>query len=182
MWAIPSAAILILAGLEVRSRGSDLSSSLSVADYRAQAEADGSIAPEFVLPLLDGNDPVSLSSLRGSVVVLNVWASWCTPCREEAPDLEAAWKAYRDRGVAFLGVNERDNKAAAQSFVREVGITYPSVFDPDGRIAFLYGFVGLPTTYVIDAEGRIVYRFTGYLQGSILRDSLDEVLLDRNPL
>jgi cytochrome c biogenesis protein CcmG/thiol:disulfide interchange protein DsbE len=119
---------------------------------------------------------LSLSSLRGNVVVVNFWASWCGPCREEAPDLEATSRAYRSRGVRFLGVDERDDEAAALAFVREFDITYPSVFDPSGALADDYALLGLPTTVVVDRNGQIVYRFTGYLDAPVLRSALDDVL------
>ena len=169
-------AILVLAAFQLRSNSRAASGSFSVVDRRAQAEADGSQAPDFELPLLDGAGELTLSSLRGSIVVLNFWASWCVPCREEAPDLQAAWIDYQDRGVRFVGVDERDDRAAALAFVDEFGITYPSVFDPAGSLADDFAFLGLPSTFVIDAEGKIRYRFTGFIDGPLLRSALDAVI------
>jgi cytochrome c biogenesis protein CcmG/thiol:disulfide interchange protein DsbE len=174
--------IVVLAAVELRTNSRTAGGSFSVANRRAQAEADGSQAPDFELPLLsgdvDGDDvgTLRLSSLRGSIVVLNFWASWCGPCREEAPDLQAAWVDYQDRGVRFVGVDERDDRAAALAFVEEFGITYPSVFDPAGSLADDYAFLGLPSTFVIDAVGNIAYRFTGFLDGPTLRGTLDTVI------
>lgn len=169
-------AIVVLAAFQLRTGSMATPGSFSVADRRAQAEADGSQAPDFDLPLLDGDGELKLSSLRGSIVVLNFWASWCGPCREEAPDLQAAWIDYQDRGVRFVGVDERDDRAAALAFVDEFGITYPSVFDPAGSLADDFAFLGLPSTFVIDAEGNIVYRFTGFIDGPTLRSALDAVI------
>ncbi|MFN8233179.1 MAG: TlpA disulfide reductase family protein [Actinomycetota bacterium] len=168
--------IVVLAVSELRSRSTSAVGSFSIADRRAEAEVERMPAPDFELPLLDDSGSLRLSSLRGSIVVLNFWASWCGPCREEAPDLQATWAAYRDRGVRFVGVDERDDQAAALAFVGEFGITYPSVFDRSGSLADDYAFIGLPSTYVIDADGSIVYRFTGYLDGPTLRSTLDAVL------
>lgn len=150
--------------------------SIGVADYRATAVRQSRPAPGFALADLDGGGTISLGEFRGKIVVLNVWASWCLPCRDEAPDLQAAWETYRGRGVQFLGANYRDDRAAAGSFIEEFEITYPSVYDPSGQLASDYGFVGVPTTYVIDRSGRIRFQFTGYLSGPILRDALDELL------
>lgn len=150
--------------------------SISVADYRAKPIRDSRPAPDFTMPDLDSGEPISLTAFRGKVVVLNVWASWCLPCREEAPALQAAWEAYRNRGVQILGSNYQDDRDAALGFVREFGITYPSVFDPSGRLAVDYAYVGLPSTFVIDRAGRIRFQFTGYMTGQTLRRVLDEVL------
>jgi len=175
-WGVPALVVLALAGFVLRQPGSQEAASFSAADFRAKSEVERFPAPDFELPLLDGSGSLSLSALRGHVVVLNFWASWCRPCREEAPDLQATWDAYRDRGVRFLGVVERDAESAARAFVDEFGITYPSVFDPSGQLADDYGFLGLPTTYIVDPEGQVVYRFTGYLDGPALRGALEDVL------
>ncbi len=174
-WVVPIAVIVVLAGLELRDRGQG-QGALSVANYRARAEVVDTPAPDFELPLLGEDGSLRLSDLRGDVVILNFWASWCSPCRIEAPDLQAVWQDYRERGVQFVGVDELDDKFAAQGFVREFAITYPSVFDPSGSLADDYGFIGLPATYVIDRRGDIVYRFQGFVDGPTLRSSLDEVL------
>lgn len=174
-WLVPILVIVILAGLELRGRGQG-QGALSVADYQARAEVVDTPAPDFELSLLGEDGSLRLSDLRGDVVVLNFWASWCSPCRIEAPDLEAAWQDYRDRGVQFVGVDELDDKFAAGGFVREFAITYPSVFDPSGSLADDYAFIGLPATFVIDRQGNVVYRFQGFIDGPTLRSSLDEVL------
>ena len=168
--------VVVLAVQEIRSRGTGGVSGLTIANYRAVAQADDRPAPDFRLPALDGSGEIAMSDFRGDVVVLNFWATWCGPCRREAPGLQSTWDAYRDGGVRFLGVNYRDDRAAAREYEREFGITYPSVFDPAGELAFSYELVGLPTTFIIDRDGRIVYRFVGYIDAAILQDALDDVL------
>ena len=108
--------------------------------------------------------------------MLNIWRSWCPPCREEAPQLEEVWTQYRFRGVQFIGVDHQDSRGAGIAFVRKFGITYSSAFDPGGTVAARYGAVGIPTTFVIDRRGRIVYRFLGKTRASILAPVLDLIL------
>lgn len=123
--------------------------------------ADRPKAPELVGTTLDG-DKVSLSDYAGKVVVLNVWASWCGPCREEAPTLQAVSKETADDGVAFLGINSRDDKAAAQAFVRRFDLTYPSLVDEDGQLLLAFHDTlppsSFPSTLVIDRDGRVAAR------------------------
>jgi peroxiredoxin len=119
-------------------------------------------APEVSGELLDGTH-FDVASHKGEVVVLNFWASWCAPCRDEAPELEAAYQATRAGGVTFIGVDGRDTKDAARQFVEGHGLTYPSLFDPAGKVAMSFTKVPpsvLPSTLVLDREGRIaaVYR------------------------
>ncbi len=135
-------------------------------------------APDFELPVLGHKgSTIALSSLKGQVIVLNFWASWCHPCRDEAPGLRSAWERSRGQhGVLFLGVNEMDDETGAQAFQREFQVTYPSVSDPSASLADDYGFFGLPVTYVIDAQGVMRYRFIGPVTESALVDAVRSVL------
>ena len=161
--------------LQLQQSGGTRGSDITTANYQAHAIRGHRPAPDFEMPGLTGGGSISLEEFRGRVVVLNFWASWCGPCRLEAPDLQATWEAYRDRGVQFLGVNYRDNEAAARAFIDEFGITYPSVYDPAGKLAFDYRLFGVPTTFIIDGQGQIRFQFTGYLNGHVLRGALDDV-------
>jgi cytochrome c biogenesis protein CcmG/thiol:disulfide interchange protein DsbE len=110
--------------------------------------------PEFVLPLLRGEGTLSSATLKGSPVVINFWASWCLPCREEAPLLERVWRAHRDDGLVVIGVNARDTAADARSFVREFDITYPVVVDEDLELMHeMSDIEGWPQTFFVKRNG-----------------------------
>ena len=171
-----AAVVATLAVMELRTRGTSSIGGFTVANYRARAEVENTPAPEFELPSLDGGTPIALSSFRGHVVVLNFWASWCAPCRLEAPGLRRVSEGYRDRGVRFLGVDYRDDDAAGRAFVDEFRLRHPSVTDPSGSLAYDYELIGFPTTFIIDPAGTIRYRFVGYLDEDVLQKALNDVL------
>ncbi|HVL65231.1 MAG TPA: redoxin domain-containing protein [Actinomycetota bacterium] len=122
---------------------------LSIGLRPADRNAAGDPAPEFVLEHLDGSGMLSSAELRGKPVVLNLWASWCIPCREEAPALQAMWEKYKDR-VVILGVNVRDREDAARRFADEFDLTYPLVRAEGRSLERALGAFGLPETYFID--------------------------------
>jgi len=111
----------------------------------------GPLAERLRGPLADGR--LSLAELRGSPVVVNSWASWCEPCRREAPLLEDSWRAARTDGVVFVGLNMQDARSAARGFLREFEVSYPNVREPDDATARTWGLTGLPETYL--REGRL---------------------------
>lgn len=123
-------------------------------------------APQFALPRLDGEGALDLASLRGKVVVINFWASWCIPCREEAKALEATWQRYKDWGVVVLGVNVQDLVPEAQRFLKETRTTFPVIRDKDNTIYRAYGLTGVPETFFVDRQGRIVRKFPGAVTDS----------------
>lgn len=133
----------------------------------------GRPAPPFTVPRFDGGQ-VSLADLRGKVVFLNFWASWCPPCRAEARMLEASWREHRIRDVVFLGVNMQDREDAARAFLREFGITYPNGLDAGSRVAIAYGVWGIPETFILDPRGRITYKHVGALDPATIHAKLEE--------
>jgi cytochrome c biogenesis protein CcmG/thiol:disulfide interchange protein DsbE len=113
-------------------------------------------APHFDLSRLDRAGRLSLASLRGKVVVLNFWASWCDPCKSEAPRLEAAWRNFRRDGVVVVGVDAQDFSGDARNFIRRFELTYPNVHDGPGDVLPKYGVTGFPETYFVARDGRLV--------------------------
>jgi cytochrome c biogenesis protein CcmG/thiol:disulfide interchange protein DsbE len=135
----------------------------------------GERAPDFTLALLDGSQ-IALSDLRGQVVVLNFWASWCVSCRREAPALQQAWDTYRDSGIRFIGVTYQDAGGASRAFLSQYGISYPNGADPRGHISTSYGVTGVPETFIIDRSGTVVWVQIGEVDSSTLAQRLDALL------
>ena len=146
-------------------------------------------APAFTLALLDpgqrlgglaapmrragGDGRLGIGELRGTPLVLNFWASWCEPCRDEAPVLERAWRRQaRPAGVLVLGLSMLDSDNEARGFVREFGITYPNVHDGTNGVARRYGVPALPETFFITAEGQVVGHVIGVISATQLRDGI----------
>lgn len=133
-------------------------------------------APPFALRTLDGSEVVRLADLRGHVVVVNFWASWCGPCRGEAPVLQAAWERYRDRGVVVIGISFEDTPAAGLKFARQYGKTYPLLADPGSRTAIDYGVFGIPETFLIGPDGRVAFKHTGPVTYEMLTGWISRLL------
>ena len=133
------------------------------------------VAPDFQLTTYDGK-PVHLADYRGKVVVVNFWASWCVPCRDEQPELEALWKRYQDRGVVFLGIDIQDDEHDGLAFIRQFGVSYPNAPDPSGSVSINYGVVGVPETYVVNRQGTIAQKVVGPVSASQMIPMLEELL------
>lgn len=139
---------------------------------------EGFFAPDFNLDSLQG-EPVQLSDLRGKIVVVNFWTTWCPPCREETPALESAYGSYRDRGLVMLGVNltDQDSLKDVESFVQEFRLTYPILLDRDGAVGLLYQLNGLPTTFFISREGIIrTVVIGGPMSETFIRSKIEALL------
>src|SRR4051812_11793455 len=170
--AVPLVAILAAAALigllvyGVASRGENRT--LDDAVSKGQRPS----APDRSLPVLGADGRRSLASFRGKPVVLNFWASWCTPCRQEAPLLESAQKRLAAKGGTVLGVTFRDASPDSQAFVRRFKLTYPSIRDVSGQLAKAYGTRALPETFVIDGAGHVA----AIQRGAVNREFLDAAL------
>jgi thiol-disulfide isomerase/thioredoxin len=142
------------------------------------------LAPVAGDSLLAAGQPISSAQSRGQVVVVNIWGSWCGPCRGEAPALEQVAAASAPRGVAFLGVDVRDDRDAAADFVRSRGITYPSIFDPPGRsLLVLSGYPrnAVPSTIVLDRAHRVAAVFLTAVLASDLQPVVDRIAAEPPP-
>ena len=138
-----------------------------------EVEIEEGPARDFTLTLFDG-ESISLSELRGKVVLIDFWTSWCPPCRREAPTLADAYRRFEGRGVVFVGVAVWDSEEQAAGFVRELGVEYPNGLDSKGTIAIDYGLTGIPEKYIVDREGRLVRKFVGPMEP----DQLEAVLIE----
>src|SRR6266508_719050 len=138
----------------------------------------GRRAPGFALQTLDGSRTVRLADLRGQVVVVNFWASWCAACREEHPALTAAWDRYSDQGVVLVGIDFQDRRGPALEFMREMGGDWPVVEDPGGRTALDYGVAGVPETFFIGRDGVIRFKQIGPSSYEVLTHQI-QALLDQ---
>lgn len=143
----------------------------------------GTQASTQSVPYLERSGRFSLKQLRGKVAVVNFWASWCVPCRQEHPVLVAAAEAYRDAGVTFVGVVFQDRTSSATAFLDDLGRGkgYQYVTDPGSRLAIDFGVFGVPETFFIDRTGRIVAKITGPSTLPLLSGVLDDILAGRTP-
>lgn len=154
---------------------------LALLGWGLQAQAGGPAesgpAPDFSLTTFEG-ETITLSDLQGQVVIINFWASWCPPCREEAPYLESTWRKYKDQGVVFLGVDYVDAKPNALAYLDEFDITYPNGPDIAQKIAKAYRIKGVPETFYVDKSGQLRGVQIGPLYPPTLDNKIDELLAE----
>jgi len=136
----------------------------------------GKTAPDFTLTTLDGSQQVHLAALKGQVVVLNFWASWCTECRIEDPSIASAFSNYRDRHVVVLGVLFQDSAQAAFGYAARHGLDWPLLADPDSRTGLAYGISGVPETVFIGPDGRVAAKQVGPVSYQLLTDRIGQLL------
>src|SRR3990172_3057506 len=146
----------------------------------ANGPRDAGMAPDFSLTGFDGRT-VALSQLRGQVVIINFWASWCPPCREEAAYLEQTWRKYQDRGVVFIGVDYVDTDKEALAYIQEFDITYINGPDIGTRISQAYNIKGVPETFYVDKKGQLRGVHIGPLKAPELDQKIEELLAEPDP-
>lgn len=121
-------------------------------------------APDFTLKSRSGEN-LKLSEYRGDVVMINFWASWCAPCRQEMPLLEELYKKYSDLGFTLLAVNVEEDSSKADDLLKEIPVTFPVLFDNTNKVSKLYNVVAMPSTVIVDRDGNMRYLHRGYLPG-----------------
>ena len=169
--------VLLVYGLSTKAANTSIDDALS----RGQAQR----APGFELERFRNGEVrtapwtsaaadgrVSLAELRGTPLVINFWASWCDPCRAEAPRLERAWRSAKARGVLFVGLNQQDTREDARDFIRTFGLTFPHVRDGGNDTARTWGVTGLPETFFIAADGTVVGHVIGTVDETQLADGI----------
>ena len=161
---------LLVYGVKATGRGQTLDDAI--------AQGRRPVAPAVSLPRLEGGARAALADYRGTVVVLNYWASWCTPCRQESPLLERWQRRLAKRGGTVLGVDSLDVTADARAFVREFGLTYPMLRDRDGETQRRFGVSGYPETLIVDRDGRIAALQRGPVDDAFLRRSVLPLLAE----
>ena len=140
-------------------------------------QLESGLAPDFSLTSFDG-ETLILSELRGNVVVINIWASWCPPCRDEAPYLEETWRKYQDQGVVFIGVDYADTEKEALAYIEEFDITYFNGPDLGTRISQAYNMQGVPETFFVAKNGELRGNHIGPLFPPTLDEKIEELLAE----
>ena len=141
----------------------------------------GKPAAAFTLQSLENGQPMVFDAPRGRVTVINFFASWCIPCKEENPALLRVWERYRSSDVVFIGVLYQDSRDSGLKYVRDNGVTWPTGSDDDGRTAFAYGVFGIPETYFIGADGVIAGRHIGPIDETTLVNAIDALRAKAKP-
>jgi cytochrome c biogenesis protein CcmG/thiol:disulfide interchange protein DsbE len=173
---VPIAVLVVLAGLLGLLAYGLVQTDPDRSVDRALAEGEREQAPELELPKLGGEGTGSLADYRGQVVVLNFWASWCKPCKEESPLLERWHQRIRPRGGLVLGVDMLDVTSHAEEFIDEYELTYPMLKDKDGEGLERYGVVQYPETFAIDRQGRIAAAQRGPVDEAWMRANVEPLL------
>ena len=170
-------AVLVLALFAVLAFGL---ANRSSATGRSGMTRIGKPAPQFAMQLLGGGE-FQLSDHEGRPLVINFWASWCPPCRQESPAFERQWRRYRDTGIQFVGVDIQDDVSDAEAYVREFGLTFPNGLDPDGKITIDYGVIGLPVTFFVGSSGIVEGRWVGAIPEEKLEEWVNTLVAASAP-
>ncbi|RNA69049.1 TlpA disulfide reductase family protein [Alteribacter keqinensis] len=164
----------------LENEGIDVADEGEVPDYEEVDETGvrpGMLLKDISLPVWDEEEKMSISDFRGDYVVLNIWATWCPPCREEMPELIKFQEDYGDDGVQVVGINnttQEPNEETVGRFIDEFNISFPTLMARNNEVTLDYQVIAMPLTYILDPDGRIIIRHTGYLDYGVLEEFLGE--------
>ncbi len=178
-----TAVLIVVAFLGVAWIGATAVSATDTTGGLVPSPRAGFPAPDFTLQTIDGRT-ITLSDLRGKVVIVNLWASWCPPCRAEMPAIEQVYQANKDQGLEVLAVNTtyQDDAAAASQFAQDFGLTFPILLDQDGSVSRRYKLQALPTTFFIDRQGIIRAAVPGGpMKESLIQSKIADLLAEEYP-
>ena len=166
---------LFIAATRVRPEQTTAAPAAATDAVTAPAPQADHPAPYFTLTSLDGTK-VALSDLKGQVLLINVWATWCPPCRVEMPTIQAAYEQYYNQGFAVVAVNLQEDPSAVATFMREHQLTFPALLDPDGQVSRTYQAVSLPSSFFVDRRGVIRAVYHGPMPRSIVAGTVEQLL------
>ena len=169
------AIMLILVGVAILFWMGQQSSQQQVSSVRAPLPQQGQPAPNFSLMSLSG-EPVSLSDYSGQVVLVNMWATWCPPCKAEMPTIHEYYQTHRNDGFVVLAVNSQEKAANVNSFIQATGFTFPVLLDDQATVMDQYNVLGLPTSFIIGRDGTIQHTHTGQITEDQLEQYIDPLL------
>ena len=171
---VPIVGLLVLMAWALAQTGGN-PGGVAINTQSGEAEVETGPAPMFLLPLIDGG-VLDTEELRGKVVMVDFWSSWCPPCIQEAPVLAATYPLYADKGVEFVGVAIWDEESEVSKHVERFNVTYPNGIDAQGRVAISYGVRGIPEKFFLDREGRLVRKYVGPITAATLGSILEEIM------
>lgn len=171
---VPIVGLLVLMAWALAQTGGN-PGGVAINTQSGEAEVETGPAPMFLLPLIDGG-VLDTEELRGKVVMVDFWSSWCPPCVQEAPVLAATYPLYADKGVEFVGVAIWDEESEVSKHVERFNVTYPNGIDAQGRVAISYGVRGIPEKFFLDREGRLVRKYVGPITAATLGSILEEIM------
>ena len=168
---------LFIGGTRVRSTAGASTTAPAVASAMTVAPRPGSLAPDFTLTTTDGTE-ITLSALTGQVALINIWATWCPPCRAEMPVIQATYDQYRDQGFTVLAVDLQEDPQTVAAFMQEYGLTFPALLDFDGTVSSSYRSTALPSSYFVDRQGVIRSVYRGPMPRSVLTGTVAQLLAE----
>jgi peroxiredoxin len=179
-WKWLLAAVLILGSLfivatRIRPQQTTAAPATATNAVTAPAPLADHPAPDFTLSSLDGTE-VALRDFKGQVLLINIWATWCPPCRVEMPTIQAAYEQYRDQGFTVLAMNLQEDPSVVATFMREHQLTFPALLDPDGQVSRTYQAVSLPSSFFVDRRGVIRAVYHGPMPRSIIAGTVEQLL------